>query len=132
MTNEAILKLENELSNTNGLGHKEKAVSKPVLEALKLFCKNQEFAEAILNTEHSFSDCLKDIMKNVGNSISDIAVYEKAASFYFPNAKINFEMTIEINGADTPVSYKTIEEPKSNVVPLAPKKKIQISLDDLL
>lgn len=134
-------KLKSEFSKFKGSG-KEGAVSKPVLEALLLFCKDENFSKAVESNSKTFSDCIKAIMSGVGNVISDLEVYQRAAGFYFPKAKIQFQMTIETEGLQIPVKTKavTAEERKSdekaatnNVAPIveAQRKKITISLDGL-
>lgn len=90
-------KLEHEFKDFRGSG-KEGAVSKPVLDILLLFCKDENFSKAVLSNPNNISDCIKKIMSGVGNSISDLEVYQRAAAFYFPNAKISFSMLIETDG----------------------------------
>lgn len=70
----------------------------PVAETLKSFCRqDEEFAQAVAQSEKTLSDCCKQILKGVRNSISDIDTYRKAVAFYFPNADIETKMTIKLN-----------------------------------
>lgn len=79
------------------LGQKEQVISSPVYNALCEFCRQEiEFSQAILQTDKTFVDCLKNCLKGSGNAISDIDVYKKAVSFYFDGADINFSMTINL------------------------------------
>lgn len=141
----ADAKLKSEYEKFDGSG-KEKAVSKHVLEALLMFCKDVNFAKAVENNKKSLTDCINAIMSGVGNSISDLEVYQKAASFYFPKTKINFVMTIDTDGLSIPVLSKEViaDMPKKHthgrqateVASEAPKetvsKKIVINLDGLV
>ena len=96
-TQEAITKIDNELKEFKASGQKPKAVSSHVATILKDFCKQElEFAEAVVQTEKTLSDCCENIMDGVGNSISDIEVYRKAVNFYFPGAGIDVVMTVNM------------------------------------
>lgn len=101
-------------------GRKEFLIAVHVVDNLILFAKNEEFCLAIKNSEATLKDCCKEIMKDVGNHISDIDVYRKAAQFYFKDAEIEFNMSIIINDEKTKVNNQTNKS-----------KKIDISLDDL-
>lgn len=96
--NNAVEKLikekEEAIKNT---GQKEKVICNPVFEVLCDFCRQEiEFAQAIYQTDKTFSACLKECVKGAGSAISDIDVYKKAVSFYFDGADINFSMTINL------------------------------------
>ncbi len=95
----AKAKLDLETKQFKG-GAKEKAVYKYVSKTLKQFCQNDQFAQAVADNTGTLSDCCKEIMKNVGESIPDIEVYRKATEFYFPHAVVDFTMNITI-GVDT-------------------------------
>jgi len=138
-------KLKSEYEKFSG-GAKEKAVSKPVLEALLLFCKDYNFAKAVENNKKTFGNCITEILNGVGNSISDLELYQKAAAFYFPKAKISFVMTIDTDGVVMPVESKEViaelpnkqAKTKQNNATAPVKsqetesKKIVINLDGLL
>ena len=94
----AIEKIQKELKAFTG-GNKEKAVSKPVAETLEMFCKqNEEFAQAIYESDKTLSNCCKTIMEKSGNAISDIEVYKRAVKFYFSTADIEMSMKINLCG----------------------------------
>lgn len=94
----AIEKLKKEEQSFKG-GNKEKAVYHHVVKALIDFCKqDQEFAQAIYQNDKTLSDCCKEIMKNVGSSVSDIEVYRRAVQFYFKGATIEMQMKIDLCG----------------------------------
>lgn len=83
----------------NGLTGAAKSVYSYVQSALLDFCKQEdEFAQAIVQSDKSISDCCKDIMKSCGNHISDIEVYRRAVEYFFPGAKVEFQMKIDLIG----------------------------------
>lgn len=86
--------------STNGLkGKIQNAIAKETAEALKTFCTQEaEFAQAVEQSGKSFQECLNYIAKNAGNAISDFKAYSKAVEFYFPGAKIQFQMKIDLIG----------------------------------
>ncbi len=102
-------------------GAKESAMKQEIKEVLCSFIEqDNEFAQAVVEGG-SFSDCMKEVAKDVGSSISDIDAIRKAVRFYFDNAVVNFSMTINVNPYDNNV-------PKSD----AQKKSVlNLSLDDL-
>ena len=79
-------------------GQREKIMAGAVLAAIKDFCaQDEEFAQAVVQGG-SFADCMKAVAAGVGNAISDIDAYRKAVEFYFPGAKIQVQMTIDLIG----------------------------------
>lgn len=130
----AIEKIDKELKGFKG-DPKATAVKTHVADVLKSFCnQDEEFAQAVAQSEITLSDCCKTILQGVGNSISDLEVYSKAVKCYFSTATVNFSMAINLsgdNGAESkPISVThTQSEPASE-----PKKKqaLTMSLDDLL
>lgn len=93
-------------------GQKEKVMAGAVLAAIKDFCKqDEEFAQAVVQGG-SFADCMKAVANGVGNAISDIDAYKKAVQFYFPGAKVQMQLSIDLIGdAAAPADTKK-EEPK--------------------
>lgn len=82
-------------------GQKEGAMKSAVRDALLEFCRqNEEFAQAVAQGG-SFPDCMKAVAQGVGNCISDLEAYRRAASFYFDGAKVNFSMAIQLEPAET-------------------------------
>ena len=89
-------------------GYKESAMKSAVRDALLEFCcQNEEFAQAVAQGG-SFQDCMKAVAQGVGNSISDLEAYRRAASFYFDGAKVQFSMTIQLEPAETGPDRKGI------------------------
>lgn len=123
MINKAIEKLGEEKKTFKG-GNKERAMLSAVYETLISFCRqDEEFAQAVVQSEKTLSDCLKAVAAGVGTSISDLDAYKKAVKFYFPGADIKCTMTIDLIGAAA-----------SNItMTSAPVKKsvLNMSLDDL-
>ncbi|MBP3478115.1 MAG: hypothetical protein J6K03_01360 [Oscillospiraceae bacterium] len=93
---QAVAKLEKE--KVAVAGQKEKAMADAVVAAIKDFClQDEEFAQAIVQGG-TFADCMKSVAKGVGSYISDLDAYKKAVQFYFPGAKIQMQMTIDLIG----------------------------------
>lgn len=97
MQKEAIRKLKDELKAIRGGKNFVSVVKKPVTDALISFCKQEpEFAQAIVQSDKKLEDCLKAVIKDVKEGISDIDAYTRAVRFYFPTAGINFKMTVDL------------------------------------
>lgn len=113
----AVHKIAEELNSFKGDLYCE-AVKNHVAATLTHFCEeNIRFAEVVYKTKRTLSDCCAEIMRGCGQSISDIDVYRGAVRNYFPNADVEFHMTIKING-DAP----TEEEMNREVKKPEPKK----------
>ena len=59
--------------------------------------QDEEFAQAIVQGG-TFSACMAEVARGVGQSISDLEAFGKAAAFYFPGSKVRFEMHIDLIG----------------------------------
>ena len=93
---QALEKLKGEAKAVTG--RKEKVMDGAVQLAIEDFCRqDEEFAQAVVQGG-SFADCMKAVAAGVGNAISDIDAYRKAVEFYFPGAKIQMQMTIDLIG----------------------------------
>ena len=122
MTELAIKKIEKEAKAVSG--SKEQVIARPVADALISFCRqDEEFAQAVYQSDKTFSDCCKEIVKGVGNSLSDIEAYNRAVRFYFRGAAVHVEMTIDLC-AD--IKKEPIAAAKTD------KKVVRLSLDDFL
>ena len=98
-------KLRSELDKAKKCGKYAAAVMSSVVNALKVFAKqDEEFAAAII--DGSLVECAKAIEKACKgkSAMSDLDVYRAAAQHYFPGTRIEFEMVIKVNPyeADTP------------------------------
>ena len=119
----------------------------PVADALKQFVRDPEFADAVVaKGENGFSDCLTEITKGVGASLSDIETYRRAANFFFPGCGVSFRMEIDLTAAANgrkeilpggktvsealpDADFQSTEKPGDDE-PTEPRK-ISIDLDDL-
>lgn len=116
----AARKLDTEFK-TAKLDRYGKVVGKPVLDTLKDFCRqNEEFAQAVLQSDKTIQQCVEHTVKGVKQSISDIEVYRKAVEFYFPGAAVRFNMTIDLGDE----GFSNAEPQKTG--------SIDLSLDSLL
>lgn len=78
------------------VGQKAFAVAPAVADALVDFCRqDEEFAQAVAQGG-SFADCVAAVVKGVGSSISDLEAYRRAVQFYFPDADIKMQMSIDL------------------------------------
>lgn len=90
-------KLADEEKSFSG-GQKEKIVYRDVSRTLQSFCSEEWFANAILQSAKTLSDCCKEIMSHVsGSGVSDFEVYKRAVEYYFPTATVKFKMEITLN-----------------------------------
>lgn len=91
-------KIAKELSEFKGDRYGQ-AVKSFVASTLTNFCgQSQRFAQVVYETPATLSDCCAEIMKGCGSHISDIDVYRGAVRYYFPNAEIEFTLTIDASG----------------------------------
>lgn len=121
----AIQKLDAEKKGV--AGQKEKVMAPAVLAAIKDFCKQEpEFAQAVVQGG-TFAECMKKVAAGVGNSISDLDAYKRAVEFYFPGAKIQMALTIDLIGdaAGAPAPKKQPAQ-----VAEAPKPALTLNLAD--
>lgn len=147
MQKEAIRKLKDELKAIRGGKNFVSVVKKPVTDVLISFCKQEpEFAQAIVQSDKKLEDCLKAVIKDVKEGISDIDAYTRAVRFYFPTAGINFKMTIDLcantdlqSNADISKDKPEITHTKNDNLPAnnskqdsKPKKSVlELSFEDL-
>lgn len=81
---------------------KAKAVAGAVHDALLVFCGQQEeFAQAVEQSDKTLGRVCEDIMKSVGTSISDLEVYKRAVAEYFPGAVVECVMTVRMSEHET-------------------------------
>ena len=98
------------------------AVKNHVAATITHFCEqNERCAEVVYKTKRTLSDCCAEIMKGCGQSISDIDVYRGAVRNYFPNADIDFHMTITLTG-DAPTAEEMNRVTEQKQAPKAEKK----------
>lgn len=91
----AVAKINSETKDFSG-NQKAKIIHTYVSNALINFCKqNEKFAEVVLKTKRTLSECCKYCLEGVTTSISDIDTYRRAVQFYFPSTEIEMNMTIK-------------------------------------
>ena len=73
---------------------------------------------------------MNEIIKGVEGSCSDLEVYSRAVKFYFSTAAVHFSMTINMSGNNGYVPPPITVT--GNPAAVTEKKKIDVSLDDLL
>ena len=121
---DAIEKLRGKDQWIGADGKHAKAVYVAVMEAMIGFCEQQEeLADAVLQQEKTLGYCCEQIMKGCGSSISDIEVYAKAVSFYFPGARIEMKMTVYMS------EYEKAEKQEAEKKPTA--KILDLKFEDL-
>lgn len=76
-------------------------MAEPVAEALRSFCgQDKEFAQAVAQGG-SFKDCMDKVSEKCGSALSDLEAYEGAVRFYFPGARVHFQMELDLVGDAT-------------------------------
>ena len=131
---EAREKLRKELPRINGM--KEGAIKQAAMDALLNFAaQDEEFAQAIVQGG-SFKDCMHEVCKGIGTSISDLDAYGRAAAFYFPGCKVRFEMHIDLVGeageTDCHASAAALARNDSEGEPSGKKSGLVFNLADFL
>ena len=78
-------------------GMKARAVLPAVADALAVFAgQDEEFAQAIVQSDKTLADCGEEITRDIGQSCSDLEIYRRAVAAYFPGAGIDMQMTINL------------------------------------
>jgi len=135
---EAIAKIESGIAAVKG--QKENVVKRPVADALISFCRQQEeFAQAVVQSEKTIADCVAHVVKGCGNALSDIEAYRKAVGFWFPGAVVDMVLTLRMSEHEEPVQGKEKTEEAVPEAPAKPEKakfqmtgNLEFSLFDLL
>ena len=105
-------------------GRYARVLRAPVADALLSFCRSDgEFAQAVVQTK-DFDKCLAAVEKNAGTFLSDLEAYGRAAAFYFPGAKVGFQMTLDLVGDAAKSADSTADMQKP--------KRLALSLADIL
>ena len=113
----AVEKIESGIAAVKG--QKENVVKRPIADALIAFCRQQEeFAQAIVQSDKTFADCVAHVIKGCGNALSDIDAYRKAVEFWFPGAIVDMVLTIRMSDFEEPEKESVPE-----VLPEVPEKR---------
>lgn len=104
MKDEAVKKLGEELKDKSAKWSlKAGAVKKAVYDALAGFCvQNEEFAQAVAQSDKTLWAVCEEAVKNVGTSVSDLEVYRSAVAAYFPGAQVDCVMTVRMSEHENP------------------------------
>lgn len=91
-----------------------KVVARPVADALISFCRQQgEFAQAVVQSDKGFADCIAHVVKGIGQSLSDLEAYRKAVGFWFPGAVVDMVLTIRMSEFEEPENVpEAVETPR--------------------
>ncbi len=102
---------------------KAEAVRGEVVRVLKMFCEqNNEFAQAVVQSNKNIKDCIEHTVDGCDNCISDIEVYSRATAFWFDGATVDFTMSINLGDG----GFSNGEEPPKK------HKRLEISFDDIM
>ena len=100
-----------------------KVVARPVADALISFCRQQEeFAQAVVQSDKGFADCIAHVVKGIGQSLSDIDAYRKAVGFWFPGAVVDMVLTLRMSGYEEAVP-EVVPDVLPDVLPDVPEKR---------
>lgn len=84
-------------------GGKEGAVKDAVCAALVDFCRqSEEFADAVIATGKTMKECITEIMRDVGSSISDVELYRRAVQFWLEGADVEAQLRVVLPEAKSP------------------------------
>lgn len=99
MKDKAVKKLGEELNDKAAKWSlKAGAIKTAVHDALVTFCgQNEEFAQAVAQSDKTLSAVCEECVKNVGQSVSDLEVYRAAVAAYFPGAQVDCVMTVRMS-----------------------------------
>lgn len=90
-------KLEREFKSENS-NDPATMIQRKVCVALINFCnQSKKLSEQIISSDKKFYDCCKEILKDTkaARYISDFEAYDRAVKFYWPDAVIEFNMSIK-------------------------------------
>ena len=120
MKEAALKKLGAELTDkTAKWSAKAGAVKKAVHDALVTFCgQNEEFAQAVAQSEKTLWTVCEECVKNVGTSVSDLEVYRSAVAAYFPGAQVDCVMTVRMSQHEESEAQIAGRPEKSDVLSL--------------
>jgi hypothetical protein len=104
MKEAAVKKLGAELNDkTAKWSAKAGAIKTAVHGALVTFCgQNEEFAQAVAQSDKTLWAVCEECVKNVGQSVSDLEVYRSAVAAYFPGAQVDCVMTVRMSEHENP------------------------------
>ena len=69
-------------------------VYKDLAKTLTQFCEEEWFAEAVLKSNKTLSDCCQTILSDVRTGISDVETYKRAVEFYVPGSTVKCQLSV--------------------------------------
>ena len=130
MKEDAVKKLGAELNDKAAKwSQKALAIKKAVHDALVTFCgQNEEFAQAVAQSDKTLWAVCEEAVKNVGTSVSDLEVYRSAVAAYFPGAQVDCVMTVRMSEHENP----SRDPERANSRTSGEKDVLSLDLFDLL
>ena len=114
-------------------GKVQKAIARETAQALQSFCEQEpEFAQAIEQSGRTFQQCLDSIAKGAHASLSDFEAYSRAVEFYFPGAKVIFQMRIDLIGDGTEPALSDSSQCAASGTKVGEASALTLSFDSLL
>ena len=96
--------LEEYFDTSHIKGNAQSFIAEKTAQTLRQFCEQeQEFAQAVEQSEKSFQDCLDYVIKGIvkkgsTGSLSDLDAYNRAVKFYFPCAVVHQRFELDLIG----------------------------------
>ncbi|MBE6831692.1 MAG: hypothetical protein E7519_15950 [Ruminococcaceae bacterium] len=91
---QARQKLADEVKKFQG-GQKERVIYKEVAETLQSFCSEEWFAQSVMDSKKTLSDCCKTVLSDISDGgISDLEVYKRAVEFYVPGSTVKCQLSV--------------------------------------
>lgn len=120
--------------STSGINGKvQKAIARETAQALQSFCAQEpEFAQAIEQSGKTFQQCLDKVAAGVSASLSDFEAYSKAVEFYFPGAKVIFQMRIDLIGDGAEPALADSSQCAASGTKVGETSALTLSFDSLL
>lgn len=69
-------------------------VHEDLARTLQQFCEEEWFAEAIMQSKKTLSDCCRAILSDVQQGISDVEVYKRAVEFFVPGSTVKCQLSV--------------------------------------
>lgn len=91
-------------------GRAEAVMKQAVKDALISFSsQSEEFGTAIIESDKTFVDCMKEVAKDFKDGISDLEAYRRAVKFYMPQAEVEYQMKIRTKAHDKILSFNLLD-----------------------
>ena len=105
---QVIEKLGREIGDVKGRA--EDVMKQEVKDALISFSsQSEDFGAALLSSDKTFADCMKEVAKDFKGGISDLEAYRRAVKFYMPQAEVEYQMKIRTKAHDKILSFNLLD-----------------------